>query len=105
MQGQCDGPAPAAFGLTESRPAGACAVLVEEDFLDIPLGTGPQGSGLLLQRLYVAVASPAGSGSSVLLLHVRPSPPSLSPLCMHCMHDTERLLDLRSICCFTLMSV
>lgn len=31
-------------------------------------------SGLLLDSLYVAVASPAGIGSSVLLFHVGPPP-------------------------------
>lgn len=67
LQGRCDGRAPASFKLKEALPPGACAVLVKEDFLDIPLGSG----SLLLDSLYVAVASPAGSSSSVLLLHVR----------------------------------
>ena len=56
-------------------PPGACGVLVKEDFLDIPLGTGRGGQdGLLLDSLYVALASPAGGGSSNLILHVRLRP-------------------------------
>jgi len=75
LQGRCGSPAPSSFELKEAVPPGACGVLVKEDFLDVPLGSGGQGGGLLLDSLYVAVASPAGSGSSVLLLHVRPSSP------------------------------
>lgn len=67
MQGRCKGKAPASFGLTEPMPDRACAILVKEDFLDAPLGT----TCLLLDSLYVAVASPASGESSVLVLHVR----------------------------------
>ena len=75
MQGRCSGRAPSSFKLKESMPPGACGVLVKEDFLDIPLGTGRGGQdGLLLDSLYVALASPAGSGSSNLILHVRCPP-------------------------------
>lgn len=70
VQGQCEGPAPEHFYLTEPLPHGACAILVEEDFLDAPLGT----SCVLLDSLYVAVAAPGPEASSVLLLQVCPSP-------------------------------
>lgn len=64
--GDCFHDPPGSFELTEPRPRGACAILVKEDFLDAPLGT----SCLLLDSLYIAVASPAGTSSSVLILHV-----------------------------------
>lgn len=68
MQGNCEGPAPASFGLTEPVPAGACAVRVREDFLDAPLGT----TCLLLDSLYMVVAPRTPlQRSSVLVLHVR----------------------------------
>ena len=65
-------------------PDDACAILVKEDFLDAPLGT----SCLLLDSLYVAVASPAGTGSSVLILHVRPA--LAFSHCCCCVHEQFR---------------
>eukprot|EP00892_Ulva_mutabilis_P000474 jgi/Ulvmu1/10427/UM062_0023.1 len=67
ITGNCTAPPPAEFMLTEPMPAGACAVLVREDFLDAPLGT----TCLLLDSLYVAVsARTVTPESSVLVLHV-----------------------------------
>lgn len=72
LQGRCESPAPAAFNLTQPLPRGTCAVLVREDFLEVPLGAASPGSGgLLLDSLYVAMASPNRIDSAVLLLQVR----------------------------------
>ena len=66
MQGACDTPPPAYFGLTQPVPPGACAILVTEDFLDVAVGT----KQLWFDSLYVAVAQPGPKPSSILFLHV-----------------------------------
>ena len=70
LQGRCATPPPASFGLTEPVPLGACAILVKEDFLDVPMRT----QQFWLDSVYVAIAAPGTSESSVLLLHVRRLP-------------------------------
>lgn len=76
VQGKCSTQPPPYFNLTEPLPDGACAILVREDFLDVPVGT----MRLWLDSLYVAIAQPGTSESSVLVLHVRPPPPASSQL-------------------------
>eukprot|EP00892_Ulva_mutabilis_P000467 jgi/Ulvmu1/10420/UM062_0016.1 len=46
-------------------PPGACAILVREDFLDVPLGS----LQFWLDSVYVAIPAPGTSESSVLVLH------------------------------------
>lgn len=70
LQGRCNEPVPASFQLQEQLPLGACALLVREDFLDVPLNT----DSIWLDSLYVAVSRPPGGDSSVLLLQVRSLP-------------------------------
>lgn len=70
VQGRCSQPPPAAFNLTEPVPLGACAILVIEDGLDVPLGT----HHLWLDSLYFRIATPGTRESAVLLLHVRLRP-------------------------------
>lgn len=66
VQGRCSTPPPASFNLVEPVPPGACAILVEEDFLDVPVGN----LVFWLDSVYVAMASPGTSESSVLVLQV-----------------------------------
>lgn len=66
LQGRCNAAAPDYFRLVEPLPEGGCALLVREDFLDVPLRTDK----LWLDSLYVAVAHPPGGDSSVLFLQV-----------------------------------
>eukprot|EP00892_Ulva_mutabilis_P000465 jgi/Ulvmu1/10419/UM062_0015.1 len=64
--GRCTTPPPARFNLREPVPLGACAILVVEDFLDIPVGS----IQFWLDSVYVAIEDPGTSNSSVLVLHV-----------------------------------
>ena len=84
MQGQCDGPPPDDFNLTEALPPGACALRVREDFLDAPNGA----ACLLLDSLYVLIAPPVDvMANSVLILHVQRLPhihwQALAAPCIH----------------------
>eukprot|EP00892_Ulva_mutabilis_P000463 jgi/Ulvmu1/10417/UM062_0013.1 len=58
------GPAPAGFGLTEPLPPGACALFVEQDFIETN-----QKVTLWLSNLYVVVSPKVGDKESVLIYH------------------------------------
>eukprot|EP00892_Ulva_mutabilis_P011741 jgi/Ulvmu1/893/UM100_0049.1 len=64
IAGRCSTPAPASFQLSEPLPPQACAILVREDFIDVPLRT----ERLWLDSLYVVMASNPGGDSAVLCL-------------------------------------
>ena len=68
LQGNCSeaGPAPAGFGLTEPLPLGACAIYVEQEFMDTI-----QEVTLWMSNLYLVLAPTVGAKPSGLILHVR----------------------------------
>ena len=70
-------------------PPGACAILVGEDFLDIPIGTRQ----FWMDSVYVAIQDPGTGNSSVLVLHVRC--PAFHP---HLPRPVTLLLSHNSLC-------
>ena len=89
MQGNCSEaePPPDSWNLTEALPRGACAVLVQRNFLDLPTGH----KHAWLDSLYIAASQSEDAKDSLLVRQVRPSRHGCQsvPMLCHCRHACD----------------